>query len=146
VTFFLFVFLKGNNKLLTVAATVEVAPGDARRQADVGTAVAAQLCERHRAWRRASRADEQGSGHGGDGGALVTMTVALRCDGDRGVAVDFGSLTMLLVKSQLSRVTVGGAALYIRGAFLMSVVLMRLRPKIIIYDVGCLYTTDTTYY
>jgi ABC-type transport system involved in cytochrome c biogenesis permease component len=60
--------------------------------------------------------------------------------------VDFGNLTALLVKSQLSWVIVGGVALYIRGAFLVSVVLMRLRPKIIIFGVSCLYTTDTTYY
>jgi hypothetical protein len=60
--------------------------------------------------------------------------------------VDFGSLTALLMKSQLSRIRVGSAALCIRGAFLVLVILMRLRPKIIIFGVSCLYTTDTTYY
>jgi hypothetical protein len=71
-----------------------------------------------------------------------------RCssDGNGGVVIDFDSLTMLLVKSQLSWVTVGGAALYIWVAFLVLVVLMWLRPKIIIFGVSCLYTTDTTYY
>jgi hypothetical protein len=56
---------------------VEVAPGDARRRADLGTVAAVHLWERHRARRCASSVDEWGSDDG-DGGAPVTATVVLR--------------------------------------------------------------------
>jgi hypothetical protein len=56
---------------------MEVALGDARRQADVGMVMVVELWERHRARHRALSADERGS-IDGDGGAPVTVMVALR--------------------------------------------------------------------
>jgi hypothetical protein len=67
----------GRRQPRAAGAMVEVASGDARRRADMGTMVVAQLWERRRAQRGSLSTDERASGDG-DSGAPVTAMVALR--------------------------------------------------------------------